>query len=198
PGGYQLVGRTLPIWNKYLKNAQFENGEPWLLKFFDQVRFYPVSEEELTEYREAFREGRAEVRIEHGEFDFAAYRAFLAENAESIADFQRQQKEAFDAEVARWQTDDEPQLLRAASGPEEDDCDDGHAVAAEMCGSVWKVLVEPGQAVEEGGPPLHVEAPEMELAVTAPVSGTVRTVRCQPGKAVLPGDLLLLLDPAVA
>src|SRR5690606_21138160 len=157
PGGYQLVGRTLPIWNKYLKNAQFENGEPWLLKFFDQVRFYPVSEEELTEYREAFREGRAEVRIEHGEFDVAAYRACLAENAESIADFQRQQKEAFDAEVARWQTDDEPQLLRAASGPEEDDCDDGHAVAAEMCGSVWKVLVEPGQAVEEGAPLLIVE-----------------------------------------
>ncbi len=26
PGGYQLVGRTLPIWNKYVKNAQFENG----------------------------------------------------------------------------------------------------------------------------------------------------------------------------
>src|SRR5690606_3198894 len=47
PGGYQLVGRTLPIWNKYLKNAQFENGEPWLLKFFDQVRFYEVSEKEL-------------------------------------------------------------------------------------------------------------------------------------------------------
>ena len=198
PGGYQLVGRTLPIWNKYLKNAQFENGEPWLLKFFDQVRFYPVSEEELTEYREAFREGRAEVRIEHGEFDFAAYRAFLAENDESIADFQRQQKEAFDAEVARWQTDDEPQLLRPACGPEEDDCGDGHAVAAEMCGSVWKVLVEPGQAVEEGAPLLIVEAMKMELAVTAPVSGTVRTVRCQPGKAVLPGDLLLLLDPAVA
>ncbi len=47
PGGYQLVGRTLPIWNKFLKNAQFAAGEPWLLRFFDQVRFYPVSEAEL-------------------------------------------------------------------------------------------------------------------------------------------------------
>ncbi|WP_163361612.1 carboxyltransferase domain-containing protein, partial [Enterobacter hormaechei] len=62
PGGYQLVGRTLPIWNKFLKNPQFTAGEPWLLRFFDQVRFYPVSEQELDEQREAFREGRMQVR----------------------------------------------------------------------------------------------------------------------------------------
>ncbi|HBL85642.1 MAG TPA: urea carboxylase, partial [Alcanivorax sp.] len=34
PGGYQLIGRTLPIWNKHLKNRQFQPGEPWLLRFF--------------------------------------------------------------------------------------------------------------------------------------------------------------------
>ena len=28
PGGYQLVGRTLPIWNKFLQNDQFAAGEP--------------------------------------------------------------------------------------------------------------------------------------------------------------------------
>jgi urea carboxylase len=48
PGGYQLVGRTLPIWNKYLKNKQFAAGEPWLLRFFDQVQYYPVTEDEGT------------------------------------------------------------------------------------------------------------------------------------------------------
>ncbi|WMR31380.1 acetyl-CoA carboxylase biotin carboxyl carrier protein subunit, partial [Metapseudomonas otitidis] len=64
-----------------------------------------------------------------------------------------------------------------------------------MCGSVWKVLVEPGQHVEAGTPLLVVEAMKMELAVTAPVSGRVKAVRCQPGKAVTPGDALLLLDP---
>ena len=41
PGGYQLVGRTLPIWNKFLKNMQFEAGKPWLLRFFDQISFHP-------------------------------------------------------------------------------------------------------------------------------------------------------------
>ncbi|PIA73389.1 urea carboxylase [Ectopseudomonas toyotomiensis] len=195
PGGYQLVGRTLPIWNKYVKNPQFENGQPWLLRFFDQVRFYPVSEAELEEFREAFREGRAQIRIEETEFDFAAYNRFIADNAADIEAFQRQQKAAFDAEVELWK-DDDPSAAQALSAMADDDADvDGHLVAAEMSGSVWKVLVEPGQHVEAGTPLLVVEAMKMELAVTAPVAGTVKALRCAPGKAVTPGDALLLLTP---
>ena len=67
-----------------------------------------------------------------------------------------------------------------------------------MSGSVWKVLVEPGQHVEAGTPLLVVEAMKMELAVTAPVAGTVKSLRCAPGKAVTPGDALLLLTPSEA
>ena len=198
PGGYQLVGRTLPIWNKYVKNAQFENGQPWLLRFFDQVRFYPVSEAELDQFREAFREGRAQIRIEQSEFDFAAYNRFIADNAADIEAFQRQQKAAFDAEVELWK-DDDPSAAQALSAITEDDADlDGHLVAAEMSGSVWKVLVEPGQYVEAGTPLLVVEAMKMELAVTAPVAGTIKSLRCTPGKAVTPGDALLLLTPSEA
>ena len=198
PGGYQLVGRTLPIWNKYVKNAQFENGQPWLLRLFDQVRFYPVSEAELDEFREAFREGRAQIRIEQTEFDFAAYNRFIADNAADIAAFQRQQKAAFDAEVELWK-DDDPSAAQALTSTSHDDADlDGHLVAAEMSGSVWKVLVEPGQHVEAGTPLLVVEAMKMELAVTAPVAGTVKSLRCAPGKAVTPGDALLLLTPSEA
>jgi len=195
PGGYQLVGRTLPIWNKYVKNAQFENGQPWLLRFFDQVRFYPVSEAELNEFREAFREGRAQIRIEQSEFDFAAYNRFIADNAADIEAFQRRQKAAFDAEVELWK-DDDPSATQALSAMTEDDADlDGHLVNAEISGSVWKVLVEPGQHVEAGTPLLVVEAMKMELAMTAPVAGTVKALRCAPGKAVTPGDALLLLTP---
>ncbi|MDO9619245.1 MAG: urea carboxylase [Pseudomonas sp.] len=198
PGGYQLVGRTLPIWNKYVKNPQFENGQPWLLQFFDQVKFYPVSEAELDEFREAFREGRAQVRIEHSEFDFAEYQRFLAANAGSIQAFQNQQKAAFDAEVQLWRDDDPSEAAALISSPDEDGDNDGHMVNAEMSGSVWKVLVEPGQQVEAGTPLLVVEAMKMELAVTAPFAGMVKSVRCAPGKAVTPGDALLLLAPTEA
>jgi len=36
PGGYQLVGRTLPIWNTFGR-AGPSAEKPWLLEFFDQV-----------------------------------------------------------------------------------------------------------------------------------------------------------------
>jgi allophanate hydrolase subunit 1 len=38
PGGYQLVGRTLPIWNTFGRAGPFTADKPWLLEFFDQVR----------------------------------------------------------------------------------------------------------------------------------------------------------------
>lgn len=194
PGGYQLVGRTLPIWNKFVKNDQFADGQPWLLHFFDQVRFYPVSEDELDTFRDAFREGRAEIRIEHTEFDFAEYNRFLSENHEDIAAFQTRQKAAFDTEVELWRDDDPASAQPVVGVPDVDSDLDGHLVSADMCGSVWKVLVEPGQRVEAGTPLLVVEAMKMELAVVAPVAGIVRSVRCQPGKPVSPGDALILLD----
>ncbi|MBP6368305.1 MAG: urea carboxylase, partial [Nitrosomonas sp.] len=42
PGGYQFVGRTIPMWNRYRQTTDFKEGKPWLLRFFDQIRFYPV------------------------------------------------------------------------------------------------------------------------------------------------------------
>lgn len=38
PGGYQLVGRTLPIWNTFGRTGPFSADKPWLLRIFDQVR----------------------------------------------------------------------------------------------------------------------------------------------------------------
>jgi urea carboxylase len=39
PGGYQLVGRTLPIWNTWGRTPPFSPATPWLLRIFDQVRY---------------------------------------------------------------------------------------------------------------------------------------------------------------
>lgn len=198
PGGYQLVGRTVPIWNTWRKNAQFKDNQPWLLHFFDQVRFYPVSEAELDTFREAFREGRAQVRIEDSEFDFAEYQHFLADNSASIADFQLRQKAAFEAEVPLWrEAEAAAQVTEQVPAPVIEGLD-GHLVSADMSGSVWKVLVEDGQWVEAGTPLMVVEAMKMELAVTAPVAGHVKALYSAPGKAVTPGDALILITPSEA
>lgn len=195
PGGYQLVGRTVPIWNKFLKNAVFHNGEPWLLRFFDQVRFYPVSEAELNQLRDDFREGRMEVSVTDTEFDYAAYLEFLAANADSITDFQTQQKIAFESEVALWKAEEAEQVaaaLIASNEPEWDD--DAQVVSADICGNVWKILVQPGDAVEAGQVVVIVEAMKMELEMTSSQAGVVKSIICAPGKPVNVGDPILLLE----
>lgn len=193
PGGYQLVGRTLPIWNKFLTNAQFAPDKPWLLRFFDQVQFYPVTEQALDELRNDFREGRAEVQIEEAYFDLGEHHQFLAEHREEIERFQRQQMAAFNAEVEHWQLE-QPIDAPVDAIIDEDDEEDATAVHADMNGNVWKVLVTPGDSIKAGQPLVIVEAMKMELEVTAPCTGLVKRIRCQPGHQVSPGDTLLWLE----
>ena len=57
PGGYQLFGRTTQVWNTFKSTQDFEPGTPWLLRPFDQIRFYPVSAAELLEMRDGFPHG---------------------------------------------------------------------------------------------------------------------------------------------
>src|SRR3989454_8932947 len=71
PGGYQFVGRTLQMWNT------FHQSPPWLLRFFDQIRFYEVSAQELLEIREDFPHGGYPLRIEDQPFRLRDYHAFL-------------------------------------------------------------------------------------------------------------------------
>jgi urea carboxylase len=195
PGGYQLVGRTLPIWNKFLKNPQFAADEPWLLHFFDQVRFYPVTEDELTQLRDDFREGRATVRIEETVFDFAAHHQFLAENAASISDFRQRQSTAFEQEVTLWAQEEQNAPLTSEETLEVAEADDDAlAVCADMNGNIWKVLVQPGDVVEAGQTLIIVEAMKMELAIVAPQAGKVKRIACQAGRPVSPGDALLWLE----
>ncbi|SDF01823.1 urea carboxylase [Rhodospira trueperi] len=193
PGGYQLVGRTLPIWNKFQKNAVFTKGEPWLLRFFDQVRFYPVDEAELDRLRDDFREGRGTIRINEEVFDLGAYHAFLEAEKDSIAAFRAAQHTAFTAEVARWREDD-TSIALIQDGPDDQDEVDGEAVLAELHSSVWKVLVEEGQTVTEGQPVVILEAMKTEITVTAPVTGRVSKVQARPGRTMATGDRLLVIE----
>ncbi|ANF59224.1 urea carboxylase [Halotalea alkalilenta] len=194
PGGYQLVGRTLPIWNKHLLNVQFEHGEPWLLKFFDQVRFHPVSESELSHLREEFRHGRHTIEIEPTYFDLADYARLLEQHDAEIKGFQRHQRAAFEREVARWQEADIAPPPAVVERPEVEEQIDGRALHAEITGSVWKVLVEPGQRVAAGEPLIVLEAMKMEIALNAPVAGLVKAVRCRPGQQVAAGEVLVVMD----
>ncbi|MBW4779767.1 5-oxoprolinase/urea amidolyase family protein [Rhodococcus fascians] len=105
PGGYQFVGRTTQVWNHSAtySGGPFEEGTPWLLRFFDRISWYSVEPEELMDLRADLAAGRGGgVEITDGEFSLAEHENFLESNAESIAEFRATQAVAFGAERDAW------------------------------------------------------------------------------------------------
>jgi urea carboxylase len=197
PGGYQFVGRTLQMYNRFCETRHFVPGKPWLLRFFDQIRFYPVGADELLEMREAFLHGRVELEITEERFALADYRRFLAREAPSIAAFKATQQAAFDAERRRWAESgvsetpvDEP--ARPASG--EARRPGSEIVESHVHGSVWQVRAPVGTRVGRGDVLMVLESMKMEIAIEAPVAGTVVEVLVAEGRPVLPGQALVSLE----
>jgi urea carboxylase len=96
PGGYQLVGRTVPIWHT-------GDDPAWRLRHFDELRFHAVGDEQLAELRAASDAGTWAPRVEPGGFSLAEHERFLAANAAGIADFRAGREAAFAAERGAWE-----------------------------------------------------------------------------------------------
>ncbi|MBI1397915.1 MAG: urea carboxylase [Betaproteobacteria bacterium] len=201
PGGYQFVGRTVQMWNRYRRTAEFAAGTPWLLRFFDQIRFFPVSERELLKMREDFPLGRYRLRIEEGEFRLADYHRFLDDHAAGIRTFKARQQAAFEAERERWRAAGhaeyagDAQVALASAETELDLPENGRAVATHVAGNVWKVPVRDGERVKAGDALVIVESMKMEINVTAPCDGTIYRTFCREGSQVAAGqDLVVMIE----
>jgi len=199
PGGYQLVGRTAQVWNTYRTTREFPSGKPWLLRFFDQVRFFPVSEKELLDFRRAFLSGRAQLDIREETFSFANYRKFLHDHEPKIATFRQKQQKAFAEERERWAADGSANLTVsetvADAAPDEMVApSNGRLVVSPITGNVWAVLVKEGDRVAAGQKVVVVEAMKMEVGVEAPVAGMVKKIAVIPGKLVTAGQALAIIE----
>jgi urea carboxylase len=193
PGGYQFVGRTVQMWNRH------RDGKKWLLRFFDQIRFYPVTAAELERMREDFPHGRFRLEMQESTLRLRDYRAFLQQNAAAITEFKARQQAAFEAERERWNESasrtappapDEPSAIDPGGLPE--GC---VAISSPVAGSVWTVGVEPGARVRVGDELLVVEAMKMEIPIAAEETGEVVEVRAARGRAVSAGETLLVVRP---
>jgi urea carboxylase len=196
PGGYQFVGRTIQMWNTWHQTREFSKDAPWLLRFFDQVRFYPVSHEELMQWREDFPRGRVSLKIEESRFSLRDYNAFLSRESDSISAFKAHQQAAFDAERERWAaTGQDVVSVEEVGGSVEDTQlgDNEHAVNSSVPGSLWQVPVTVGQRVEVGDIIAIIESMKMEIPVHSHVSGEVVRVLCEPGTSLAPGQVLLVI-----
>jgi urea carboxylase len=202
PGGYQFVGRTAQVWNRFHTTREFESGKPWLLRFFDQIRFYETSADDLLAFRDGFLQGRSGISIEETTFSLAAYRTFLSLNADDIATFKTAQQAAFEAERARWQETDRAGAIFNETGAADtsDDClAPGHlAVQSPVPGAVWKIAVEPGRRVAAGDVLVVVESMKMEMLVHAPSDGIVFELKCSEGRTVALGQTLVVLAEEAA
>jgi urea carboxylase len=202
PGGYQLFGRTIQVWNTYGRSASFADGKPWLLRFFDQIRFFPVSHEELAGWRRDFPYGRRRIEVEAQTFRLADYRAFLAANATSIAQFQARRQAAFEAERAQWEAQNEFARAESLEGTHAGAPAPARIVAPEgaelieapLSGVVWKTEVQPGARVEKGAVLVSIEAMKMQCDVPSHAGGIVRAVYVQPGQAVQAGAPIVALE----
>jgi urea carboxylase len=197
PGGYQFVGRTCQMWNRYAPGPQ------WLLRFFDQIRFHPVTAAELAQMREDFPYGRFRLEVQDSTLRLRDYRAFLQENAASIAQFKARQQAAFEAERERW--NETASRETPSNAPDEASALDSLdvaglpegcvAVSSPVAGSVWNISIEPGARVRAGDELVVVEAMKMEIPISADETGEIVEVRCTRGKTVSAGETLLVLRP---
>ena len=67
-------------------------------------------------------------------------------------------------------------------------------IKAHITGTVWKIEVKPGDAVEEGTVVVILESMKMEMPVEAEDEGKVAEILCKEGQAVTEGDVLVRLE----
>lgn len=194
PGGYQFVGRTIQMWNLLQETEYFSKEKPWLLDFFDQLQFYPVSSEEILKDREDFLRGRFEIKIEETSFHLGEYKKYLDSIKDSASAFKHHQEEAFMRERQMWKEkgldhyDSEEEDSPMVSGAILRENESG--VTATIPGSVWKVLVNEGDQVNEGDEIIVLESMKMEFPITAPVSGKIARVFVKTSDRVDGGQIL--------
>jgi len=195
PGGYQFIGRTLQMWNRYKQTTEF--AQPWLLRFFDQIRFYPVTAEELIQIRRDFPQGRYSLKIEESQFYLQDYQHFIEKNQSSIDQFTHQREQAFANELARWHADGQFNYQQAEvieSNTEDDFPEDSIRVDSSVSGSVWQSQVKLGDQVKTGDILLILESMKMEINITSPCDGKVTHILKTDGASVKAGQTLVVIE----
>jgi urea carboxylase len=91
PGGYQMTGRTIPIFDALGWKEGFSPSRPYLFQDFDLLTYYRVSEEELDVLLADFRSGRYKFEWEDIEFDMAEHNKLLTDTAKEVESIRAKQ-----------------------------------------------------------------------------------------------------------
>ena len=195
PGGYQFVGRTLQMWNRFKKTEAFT--QPWLLRFFDQIRFFEVSHEELLQIRQDFPQGRYKLNIEETEVSLASLNQVVENNREDIHAFTQRRETAFTSELEHWRATGQFNIDTHEPDVTDVEVDwpaDCVVIESPVSGSLWQRCVEHGDTVQSEQTLLILESMKMEISVTAPDKLKVRQILFESGQRIRAGQPLIVLE----
>ncbi|KAL5322618.1 hypothetical protein ACEPPN_010591 [Leptodophora sp. 'Broadleaf-Isolate-01'] len=200
PGGYQLLGRTVPIWNRWSGvGAEVENGrgKAWMFEIFDRISFYEVEEGVLDEAREAGL-GESLVSVEEGVLELEGYeemvRGLEGEREVMVERRMRAVRESgFLEELGRSYRPD-PELLEGFDGNEEAVV--GEVVKSEVAGRCWRCEVSEGDVVEKGRELICIEAMKMEIRICAPTTGKIAKLFVKVGDVLDVGSRIVVISPS--
>jgi urea carboxylase len=217
PGGYQLCGRTLPIWDSHGLISQLNRGsppeKPWLLQFFDRVKFFVVSDDELETLRARYLRGDYKIDIRDDTFSYKEHVQFCSENRQSIEEFEEKRMAAFKVERSLWDKSGEAENNDAMDRSQEatksksfterhgagnlsqnhfehepentlpSDCS-SIPVMAGVSATVWAVEVAEGDVVDRGQVLFVLESMKVEISIESQVAGTIGHIQVSPGDTV--------------
>nr|OQO29482.1 hypothetical protein B0A51_03010 [Rachicladosporium sp. CCFEE 5018] len=203
PGGYMMLGQTVPCFDTFGWKHGFTPERPWLFREFDLIQFERVSEEEINKQLLLFRSGRYEWKWEEAVFDMAEHNQLLKDTAEEVKGIRQRQAEAQDdmtreenESLARWR--EEKAKTKVDEGTLDQLLEDPAiaSVEAPTASNVWKVQVKEGDEVKAKQTLAILEAMKLEINVDVPddLDGAkVEKVLVQPGEVVKAGDHIVLL-----
>lgn len=97
PGGYQLIGLSIPGVDILGSKHGYTLNRPWLFEDFDQLTFYEVGEEEYERQLALFHSGRYEYEWEEVTFDMAEHNDLLRQTKAEVKLIREKQKESQEA-----------------------------------------------------------------------------------------------------
>ncbi|CCH47099.1 Urea amidolyase [Wickerhamomyces ciferrii] len=207
PGGYMIWGMTLPngFWDTFSKLEGFDDL-PWILKNFDQVQFYEVTEDELTKMNNDLLTGEYKITSETKEFDFAEYSKWLKTVEQETKEIKSMKLQAIDVlskeeeiDLAKWEEEKEQAKASKSSTSNGASIDDPNAtkVSSHMAANVFKINYQKGDVLSLDDSVIVLEAMKMEISVRIKSKEgpkfEVLDILVEEGDMVNPGDLLALV-----
>ena len=195
PGGYQFVGRTAQMWNRYRQTDVFD--KPWLLRLFDQIKFYPVSNEELEIIRADFPIGKWQPKIEESIISMPDLAKEWTKQQRDIDKFVEQRERAFQQEMSDWKNTgqlDYQAEVETAQDESELVLEAGEfVIESSAAGSVWLVEASEGDLLGSGESLIILESMKMEIGISTPESARVVKILVEAGQQVHAGQPLAIL-----